>query len=1090
LVQLLDQYLADLDAGRQPDRTRLIADHPHLAPQLEQALAGLDFIRQAAGPEWKVPTQLGDYRILREVGQGGMGVVYEAEQISLRRRVALKVLRFGAVADEMAMQRFQREAETVAHLHHTNIAPIYSVGSEEGVRYYAMQFIDGCDLAERSRRALEEERPIPPRDLADWGLQAAEALAHAHQRGVIHRDIKPSNLILDAEGRIWLTDFGLARRVDDVALSVAGSLLGTPRYMSPEQARASKDPVDHRTDIYSLGATLYELATGRPIFDAVTPHEVISQILNMEPQAPRQVAPEVPRDLETIILKCLSKEAGHRYATAQDLADDLRAFLDGRAISARPPSLPERALRWARRHRKTAATAGTSAAVSLFVIVGAWLGWHQQRQARLGELVLKTDGVNLVAEVLDEAGEPVRPAFPVPTPEPIDLPEGSYQVRLSASGLLSETWPIDIHRGTLEQPSVSLSLSLSSRWLWPPREISSSALPEMRVARLDGTADMILLTQSTTDRSGKRYEQRLQRLDENWESYANTSTDFRKYNAMCRPRIALHEGSDVLVLCGINTLYGWKTGIGEPAWPPQALGFEPLFAPDVVDEAGQVLLIERPQDSGAGGMLATELTLIAWSLADQAPSWEARFAPVYPNFSTDLDYMVEPPRLLWNLDQDSNLEVVLPVGRQDSWNYTPRASAVKVLDAATGASLWESRLMVDFMNTAHRAADQMKEGPDLDGDGRREVFVSWTGYEDRAGRGSVYVAALSGQDGRKLWQWSQPMLGPALPLQWWQAGEDGFPMLAVPVEMGPGGQRMSYFVSSATGRTQHTLSDVSNLVTEDFDGDGVKDLYYTVSPQGAARHLAARGQLPVTWRRLGTWNAGGDYDRDGCTDLVSLDQGRLSARSGRDGNALWTSAGTDVERDLFLAPESGRPRWSCEVGATPNWGNSMDPEVQLLSDGAFGDLPRVHLAGPGRAMSQSSCRQAWPLDEAGVYTVPAREPLRTTDMRVTTHTRRPLPWVWERQWVRAYRGGLMTLGLLAIPAWLMVQAGRRRSLGWGWAVSTLAGASVCGCCRKACCPCWGWCLPVGRWSWPSGTAHRGGRDRRRPGRHCRWDRWR
>jgi len=149
LVQLLDQYLADLDAGRQPDRTRLIADHPHLAPQLEQALAGLDFIRQAAGPEWKVPTQLGDYRILREVGQGGMGVVYEAEQISLRRRVALKVLRFGAVADEMAMQRFQREAETVAHLHHTNIAPIYSVGSEEGVRYYAMQFIDGCDLAER-----------------------------------------------------------------------------------------------------------------------------------------------------------------------------------------------------------------------------------------------------------------------------------------------------------------------------------------------------------------------------------------------------------------------------------------------------------------------------------------------------------------------------------------------------------------------------------------------------------------------------------------------------------------------------------------------------------------------------------------------------------------------------------------------------------------------------------------------------------------------------------------------------------------------------------------------------------------------------
>jgi serine/threonine protein kinase len=223
LARLLDQYLGDLQRGRQPDRARLLADHPSLAPQLEQALDGLEFIQRATADTSPAPTQLGDFHIVREVGRGGMGVVYEAEQISLKRRVALKVLRFGAVADEVAMQRFQREAETVAQLHHTNIVPIFAVGCEHGARYYAMQFIEGRNLAERAHAGRSPASHLAPRDVADWGLQAADALAHAHQRGIIHRDIKPSNLILDRDGRIWLTDFGLARRVDDVALSVAGA---------------------------------------------------------------------------------------------------------------------------------------------------------------------------------------------------------------------------------------------------------------------------------------------------------------------------------------------------------------------------------------------------------------------------------------------------------------------------------------------------------------------------------------------------------------------------------------------------------------------------------------------------------------------------------------------------------------------------------------------------------------------------------------------------------------------------------------------------------------------------------------------------
>jgi WD40 repeat protein len=384
LVQILDAYLADLQAGVQPDRERLLAEHPQLAEPLRECLEGIDFLnRQTLGP---APERLGDFRILREVGRGGMGIVYEAEQISLKRRVALKVLRYGGSGPE-AMQRFRREAETVAELHHTNIVPIFAIGCEDDVHYYAMQFIDGSSLAQLAEQAGETGKPIAPRDLAGWALQASEALAHAHQRGVVHRDVKPSNLILDPGGRIWLTDFGLAKRADDVTLSVAGALLGTPRYMSPEQAEAMSRPVDHRTDIYSLGATLYELAVGGPIFQADSPHAVITQILKAEPPAIRTLNSAFPRDLETIILKCLAKEPHKRYQTAAELAEDLRAFLDERPILARRISWIERARRWSRRNPLAA---GLSAAL-LFALLsglGATTGFWSLAEERREEAEL------------------------------------------------------------------------------------------------------------------------------------------------------------------------------------------------------------------------------------------------------------------------------------------------------------------------------------------------------------------------------------------------------------------------------------------------------------------------------------------------------------------------------------------------------------------------------------------------------------------------------------------------------------------------------------------------------------------------------
>ena len=466
LPEILDAYLADLEAGRSPDRARLIADHPHLAPSLEIALAGLEFTHRATPGGNQAPARLGDFRILREIGRGGMGVVYEAEQVSLKRRVALKVLRFGPIADPVAMQRFQREAETVGRLHHTNIVPIFALGADDGVRYYAMQFIEGRDLGRVAQEMRNTPAPVDFRRIADWGLQAAEALAHAHRRGVIHRDIKPSNLILDADNRIWLTDFGLARRLDDVSLSLTGALLGTPRYMSPEQAAAAKTPVDHRTDLYSLGATLYELVTGCPIFEAASPHEVISQILHTDPPKPRTLSPNLHRDLETILLTCLAKEPRSRYVSAQALAEDLRAFVDGRPIAARRPRLLERTTRWVRQHRRLVTTAVLSATASVLVAAAGLVTWESYTAARLGRLQLSASTAGALAEVLDGQGHPVVPLFPVPHDRPITLPAGSYQVRLSAPETLSETWPIEISA----RSQIRHTLDFTSRWLWPAQD--------------------------------------------------------------------------------------------------------------------------------------------------------------------------------------------------------------------------------------------------------------------------------------------------------------------------------------------------------------------------------------------------------------------------------------------------------------------------------------------------------------------------------------------------------------------------------------------------------------------------------------------
>ena len=407
--------------------------------------------------------RLGDYLILREVGRGGMGVVYEAEQESLGRHVALKVLPRSALLNEHAVARFRREARSAARLHHSNIVPVFGFGEADGLHYYVMQFIHGRGLDEviaelrqigqsappatgkpeptdgpagqrRStvsaaevacalvtghfRRSPEEaddselavtvttgslagsaEGDAEPsaqkrpgltdlsgsvstsrpyfQEVARVGMQVASALAYAHDQGILHRDIKPSNLLLDLQGTVWVTDFGLAKSAADANLTDTGDIVGTLRFMAPERFNGHADA---RSDIYALGLTLYEFLTLRPAFESTDRNKLIQLVTEGEPARPRSVRPEIPRDLETICLKCLEKEPRKRYGAAEDLAGDLQNWLEGRPISARPVPAWERLSKWVRRKPALAALAAVSilALVSLLA-GGTWFTIHLSR---------------------------------------------------------------------------------------------------------------------------------------------------------------------------------------------------------------------------------------------------------------------------------------------------------------------------------------------------------------------------------------------------------------------------------------------------------------------------------------------------------------------------------------------------------------------------------------------------------------------------------------------------------------------------------------------------------------------------------------
>jgi eukaryotic-like serine/threonine-protein kinase len=345
----------------------------------------------------------GEYELLAEIARGGMGVVYKARQVRLNRIVALKMILAGQFAGKADVQRFHTEAEAAAQLDHPGIVPIYEVGEHEGHHFFTMGFVEGGSLASRLL-----DGPLPPREAARLVQQIAVGVQYAHERGVIHRDLKPANVLLDRDGQPRITDFGLAKNIrNDSALTASGQVLGTPGYMPPEQASGNVSQVTVAADVYSMGTILYALLTGRPPFQADNLMDTLMQVIEREPVSPSALNGRVPRDLETICLKCLEKDRRRRYASAHELADDLLRFLEGRTIQARPAGALERGIKWVRRHP---AVSALSAAVVVALIGGTItstaFGVRWQRAAE-SESVAKRDAQEKqhLAEILaDEKG--------------------------------------------------------------------------------------------------------------------------------------------------------------------------------------------------------------------------------------------------------------------------------------------------------------------------------------------------------------------------------------------------------------------------------------------------------------------------------------------------------------------------------------------------------------------------------------------------------------------------------------------------------------------------------------------------------------
>jgi serine/threonine-protein kinase len=412
--ELLLRWQEQRRQGKKPSPEDLCAGRPELVGELERQIRALEEMEALLGigqqsgtdtptgqsvvqtcpPPGAVACQIPGHEILSIIDQGGMGIVYKARHIRLNRIVAIKMILAGSHAPKEQLDRFRTETEAVARLHHPNIVEIFDVGEAEGLPYYSMEFVDGGSLEQVLAKAL-----VPPRHAAQLIQSLAEAIHAAHERGIIHRDLKPANILLVSGESSQdhsplttpkITDFGLAKRLDDSGYQTrTGAVMGTPSYMAPEQAEGRNRQIGPAVDIYALGAILYEMLTGRPPFKGETTLDTLEQVRLRDPVPPSRLHPGLPGDLETICLKCLHKDPARRYAQARDLADDVRRFLVGEPIRARPSSIWEKGFKWARRKPAIASLIAVTAVAACSLLI-SWIWFTAELSAQV-ELARKEE---------------------------------------------------------------------------------------------------------------------------------------------------------------------------------------------------------------------------------------------------------------------------------------------------------------------------------------------------------------------------------------------------------------------------------------------------------------------------------------------------------------------------------------------------------------------------------------------------------------------------------------------------------------------------------------------------------------------------
>jgi hypothetical protein len=807
-------------------------------------------------------------------------------------------------------------------------------------------------------------------------LQAAEALAHAHDRGVIHRDIKPSNLLHDDEGTLWLTDFGLAKRIDEVALTLTGAILGTPRYMSPEQATATRQPVDHRTDIYSLGATLYELVTGQPVFAAETPHEVISQIIASDPRPLRQFDRSVPRDLETIILKCLAKEPRSRYQSARELADDLRAFIDGRPIAARRLGPMALAARWVKKHRRTAGAMAVVAACVAALFVGGFLAWRSHEQSLLGQVSLSTTGPSLVAEVLDKDNRPVAPSFPVPTSRPVELREGSYRMRLSSPGILSQTYPLDI----APQNNIASDVQLEDRWLWPPMELRPGEFVEP--VALGRRTDLLVYRQSASS---------IRRID----------------GATGKPMWPSELKLDKTNLPADADINEWQTLLEAPwfnPWSPSWLA-SPILD---LDGDGEPDFVIGSRTHPVLIAVSGKTGKVLWQFrARPLPDGAKDFAGLKPGFSSTQESPVIGRPVVMPAAGSGEAKIVACFSspgenfqRSDKSNVgAPEQTWLEAVLGKTGQSVWRYRLKETLKQTGGS-----RVGPALEGIGQPQIVRV-------SGRSIVFCAInsmLYGVDfetGTEAWPpfdlGFSPDVAPKVvelpsgnPLALFVSGQqrggnygNAQKLTLTAVSLGDRKKVWSKTIDSVSRRESQNSGTEANaprdLDVEPLGKDGVPAIVANVTHIGKEferiRYMGAstRGRSdlvvfdPATgkqrWERLLYWLGynnppparrlvGDDLDGDGYREVFAawmgdLKNGRreltVEALSGRDGRTLWRWSIDGVADDdnpqhplsWWQPAENGRPLLIVPINRGPG-----GQAATYILDSATGSL-RYALAG-------------------------------------------------------------------------------------------------------------------------------------------------